>query len=176
MAAESLAKLLPKALFPYLHQWADSSGFTLLSKLLVDEQVQHLVEQYGDEIITLFSGFAFGHNQRHAASTVAGTSNNEFNDSDISGLQTLQERMLVLEKRQTELQAMFDMLRLKLQPLVLALGCCPDCLIGIEGCLNCDGRGGVGHFPPDRSLLEAQILGPLASRGVLVSLDSTIKQ
>ena len=52
---ESLGKVLPRILFPYVQQWAESSGFTLLSRLLVDEQFQGLIEKYGDEMVTLMA-------------------------------------------------------------------------------------------------------------------------
>src|SRR4051794_21915962 len=51
MHAESLGKVLPRILFPYVQQWADRQGMTLLSRLLVDEQFRGLIEKYGDEIV-----------------------------------------------------------------------------------------------------------------------------
>src|SRR5829696_3210209 len=51
MQAESLGKVLPRILFPYVQQWADRQGMTLLSRLLVDDQFRGLIEKYGDEIM-----------------------------------------------------------------------------------------------------------------------------
>src|SRR5215813_5325881 len=52
MQAESLEKMLPRILFPYVQQWAERSGMTLLSRLLVDEQFRGLLEKYGDEVMS----------------------------------------------------------------------------------------------------------------------------
>src|SRR4029434_4750217 len=52
MQAETLGKVLPRILFPYVQQWADRQGMTLLSRLLVDEQFRGLLEKYGDEVMS----------------------------------------------------------------------------------------------------------------------------
>src|SRR5215207_814531 len=51
MSTDSLGKMLPRILFPYVQQWAERSGMTLLSRLLVDDQFRGLLEKYGDEIM-----------------------------------------------------------------------------------------------------------------------------
>ena len=48
----SWGKMLPRILFPYVQQWAERSGMTLVSRLLVDEQFRALLEKYGDEVLT----------------------------------------------------------------------------------------------------------------------------
>ena len=60
MENESLGKVLPRILFPYVQQWAERSGFTLLTRLLVDEQFLGLVEKYADEMVTLMSSVTPG--------------------------------------------------------------------------------------------------------------------
>ena len=52
MSTDSLGKMLPRILFPYVQQWAERSGMTLVSRLLVDEQFRALLEKYGDEVLT----------------------------------------------------------------------------------------------------------------------------
>jgi hypothetical protein len=52
MQSETLGKMLPRILFPYVQQWAERSGMTLLSRLLVDEQFRGLLEKYGDEVMS----------------------------------------------------------------------------------------------------------------------------
>jgi hypothetical protein len=92
-------------------------------------------------------------------------------DANANDLTSLQDRMLALEAQQEVQQALFEALRIKIRPLALALGCCPECLVGIEGCPKCGGQSRVGHYPPDYTLLEAQVVSPLAARGVPLSLN-----
>src|SRR4030095_15000814 len=92
-------------------------------------------------------------------------------DADADDLASLHDRVLALEAQQEMQQALFEALRIKIQPLALALGCCPECLVGIEGCQKCGGQSRVGHFPPDYALLETQVITPLAARGVPLSLN-----
>jgi hypothetical protein len=173
MENESLGKVLPRTLLPYVQQWAERSGYTLLSRLLVDEQFQGLVEKYADEAVTLMSsgpprnGNGRGSGKRSASSAEPRVSETDANADDLG---SLQDRMLALEAQQEAQQALFEGLLIKIRPLALALGCCPECLVGIEGCPNCGGRSRVGHYPPDYTLLEAQVVSPLAARGVPLSL------
>ena len=172
MENESLGKALPRLLLPYVQQWADRSGLTLLSRILVDEQFQGLVEKYADEVVILMSstprngnGNSRGNGKRSAPRPQP-----RVNGADADDLATLNDRVLALEAQQEMQQALFEALQTKIQPLALALGCCPECVVGIDGCPKCGGRSKVGLYPPDYALLEAQIVTPLAARGVPLSL------
>jgi hypothetical protein len=178
METESLGKTLPRILFPYVHQWAERSGYTLLSRLLVDEQFQGLVEKYGNEMMTRLASDTptYGNGNRNGGGNGKRTAPrakpraSEI-DANAVDLTSLQDRMLALEAQQEMQQALFEALRIKIRPLALALGCCPECLVGVEGCPRCMGQSRVGHYPPDYALLEAQVVTPLAARGVPLSLN-----
>src|SRR5205814_7880378 len=90
-----------------------------------------------------------------------------------AGLANLNARVSAMEEQLQAQQALFEILRTKSRPLALALGCCPECLVGVEGCPKCLGRSGVGLFPPDQALLRALIVNPLAARGVPLTLVET---
>ena len=171
--SESLGKVLPRILLPYVQQWAESSGFTVLSRLLVDEQFRGLVEKYADEVVTPMvsgtpgNGNGWGGGKRPAPRAESRVTETEADDADLA---SLQDRLLALEAQQGMQQALFEALRIKIRPLALALGCCPECLVGYEGCPNCGGRSKVGHYPPDYKLLEAQVVTPLSARGVPLTL------
>jgi hypothetical protein len=169
---ESLGKALPGILFPYLQQWAERSGLTLLSQLLVDEQFRGLFEKYGDAMLTLMA----------QGSYATGTGNGQVNgkepapranprvgeaDANSSDLSDLQDRVLAREAQ----QALLELLRSKIRPLALALGCCPECLVGAAGCPKCWGQSKVGLYPPDYMLLEAEVVSPLAALGVPLVLN-----
>ena len=171
--SESLGKVLPRLLLPYVQQWAERSGFTLLSRFLVDEQFQRLVEKYADQVVTPAAGGtpANGNGWRSEQGSAPRAESHVIEtDADADDLASLHDRVLALEAQQEVQQALFEALRIKIRPLALALGCCPACLVGVEGCPNCGGRSKVGHYPPDYTLLEAQIVTPLAARGVPLSL------
>jgi hypothetical protein len=68
-------------------------------------------------------------------------------------------------------ETVLSILRNRMRPLALALGCCPECLVGVEGCPKCWGQSRVAYYPPDVSLLEAQVVNPLAARGVPLQLN-----
>jgi hypothetical protein len=174
MENESLGKVLPRTLLPYVQQWADRSGYTLLSRLLVDEQFQGLVEKYADEVVTLMSsGTPTNGNGRGSGKKSAPSAESRVSeaDADADDLASLHDRLLALEAQPEMQQALFEALRIKIRPLALALGCCPECMVGFEGCLKCGGQSRVGHYPPDYALLEAQVVTPLAARGVPLSLN-----
>jgi hypothetical protein len=163
--------VLPKILLPYIQQWAERSGMSLLSRLLVDEQFRALLERYGDELVTriaqpappIGTGNGNGGHQRRTES---------HGDHDgTTDLTNLQDRVLAMEAHQERQQALFERLRTKIRPLTLALGCCPECIVGVEGCSKCWGRSRVALFAPDYTLLEAQVVGPLAARGVPLVLN-----
>jgi hypothetical protein len=172
MQAESLGKVLPRILFPYVQQWADRQGMTLLSRLLVDDQFRGLIEKYGDEIVMQMARAAVrppvngrSNGSRQAAYAEAFGVESDTNAND---LRDLHDRVLAMEAQQDAQQALFQTLRDKSRPLALALGCCPLCFVGVEGCPGCQGRSKVGLHPPDFALLDAQIVQPLAERGVSV--------
>jgi hypothetical protein len=179
MQSETLGKMLPRILFPYVQQWAERSGMTLLSRLLVDEQFRGLLEKYGDEVMSrvMQPGYPPGNgNAPHQGSDPAapptyaspaaspGAPDSPMNGS--SSLAKLQERVLAMEAQETVL----SILRNRMRPLALALGCCPECLVGVDGCPKCWGQSRVAYYPPDVSLLEAQVVNPLAARGVPLRL------
>jgi hypothetical protein len=171
MQTESLGKMLPRILFPYVQQWAERSGMTLLSRLLVDEQFRGLLEKYGNEVMSRMmqpdvpSGNA---PQQGSDPTAPPCASPGANDSPLNGssLAKLQERVLAMEAQETVL----SILRNRMRPLALALGCCPECLVGVDGCPKCWGQSRVAYYPPDVSLLEAQVVNPLAARGVPLQL------
>ena len=172
MENESLGKSLPRLLLPYVQQWADRSGLTLLSRILVDEQFQGLVEKYADEVVTVMSSSTPRNgNGRGSGKGSARRPQPHVTDADDGDLVTLSERVLALEAQQEMQQALFEALQIKIKPLALALGCCPECVVGIAGCAKCGGRSKVGLYPPDYALLKAQIVTPLAARGVPLSLS-----
>lgn len=187
MSTDSLGKMLPRILFPYVQQWAERSGMTLVSRLLVDEQFRALLEKYGDEVLTRMaqaqrpSPASAATSAAASYSTANGTANGHaadladppgadprFSEPAINGssLSKLQERVLAMEAQETVL----SILRNRMRPLALALGCCPECLVGVEGCPKCWGQSRVAYYPPDISLLEAQVVSPLAARGVPLQL------
>ena len=171
MQSETLGKMLPRILFPYVQQWAERSGMTLLSRLLVDEQFRGLLEKYGDEVMSrvMQPDVPPGNAPQHGSDPVAppyaspGVPDGPLNGSSLA---RLQERVLAMEAQETVLA----ILRNRMRPLALALGCCPECLVGVDGCPKCWGQSRVAYYPPDVSLLEAQVVNPLAARGVPLRL------
>ena len=171
MQSETLGKMLPRILFPYVQQWAERSGMTLLSRLLVDEQFRGLLEKYGDEVMSrvMQPGYPPGNApQQGSDPTAPPCASPGANDGPLNGssLAKLQERVLAMEAQETVL----SILRNRMRPLALALGCCPECLVGVDGCPKCWGQSRVAYYPPDVSLLEAQVVNPLAARGVPLRL------
>jgi len=174
-----MGKMLPRILFPYVQQWAERSGMTLLSRLLVDEQFRGLLEKYGDEVMSRVmqpappAGPSPGHAPQQPGDPVSAPyassgASPAANDSPLNGssLAKLQERVLAMEAQETVL----SVLRNRMRPLALALGCCPECLVGVDGCPKCWGQSRVAYYPPDVSLLEAQVVNPVAARGVPLRL------
>jgi hypothetical protein len=170
MENESLGKVLPRILFPYAQQWAESSGSALLSRLLVDEQFRGLVEKYADDMVTSMAG-STTRNGNGRSKPGGAKPNAHENDADADDLARLHDRVEGLEAQQAMQEALFEGLRIKIRPLALALGCCPECVVGIVGCPKCGGVSKVGHYPPDYALLEAQIVSPLAALGVPLCLE-----
>ncbi len=185
MESDPTGMLLPKVVFPYLRQWADHSGFEVLSKLLVDEQLLMLIQRYADQLIpkprtensSLVNGVA-GRNgngapgangARHPSSRVASPPKSP-RAPEQSDPSEIHARVDAMEGQFLAHQAVLEVLRAKIRPLAQALGCCPDCVVGLEHCPRCLGRSAVGHFEPDRELLRALVLEPLATRGVSLSM------
>jgi hypothetical protein len=180
MQTESLGKLLPRILFPYAQQWAERAGFALLSRLLVDDQFRDLIEKYSNELVilmakagstTLTNGNGHGRGGSLKPVSQADWRTDGLEPNGGPDLATLQDRVLAMEAAQQAQQALFEALRTKIRPLALALGCCPECLVGIDACPRCWGRSGVGHYQPDYALLDAQVVGPLAACGVPLVLE-----
>ena len=137
MQTESFGKMLPQILIPFARQWADRSGVQVLSKLLVDDQFLELVAKYADELTSSLSqygaapvngnghssdqnnGYSKGHRNGHSNAHRPQTQS----DADLANLN---ERVLAMEAQQQTQQALLEVLRTKIRPLALALGCCPD--------------------------------------------------
>jgi len=179
MEPQSVGKMLPRVLIPYAQQWAERSGMTLLSRLLEDEHFGALVEKYGEELAIRATAPAapavMRNHQWNGQQTVSrGGTVVEANviETNLNGrhLANLQDRISSLEAEHAMQQAMFEQLRIKIRPLAQALGCCPECFIGVFGCGTCGGRSSVGSYPPDHALLEELVIKPLADRGVPLNL------
>ena len=180
---DSLGKMLPPILLPYAQQWAERSGLPLLAQLLVDEQFRSLLEKYGEEMVRRMAqgdhppangdGHANGMNGH--ANGIKPTFRTEpfLDEADAkeSVVADLQDRLLAMQAQQEAQQALFELLRSRIRPLALALGCCPECLVGVVGCPKCWGQSKVGHYPPDLGLLETVVVNSLAARGVPLILN-----
>jgi hypothetical protein len=180
---ESLGKMLPAIVFPFVQQWAERSGLTLLAQLLVDEQFRALFEKYGDEMVRRMAqdshppGNGNGHGRNgndhgNGRGTALRADPLSGADPKVNDFTDWEERVWVVEAQQEAQQALFELLRSKIRPLALALGCCPECLVGVDGCPNCRGQSRVAHYPPDYTLLQTQIVDPLAERGVPLALNA----
>jgi hypothetical protein len=174
---DSFGKLLPRILFPYAQQWAERSGMTLLSRLLVDEQFREVIERYGDELLTRMAqanrATGNGNGRADVSSSAMGRRAGGHADTADSDLAGLRDRVLAMEAQQEAHQALFESLRSKIRPIALALGCCPECFVGVEGCPKCWGRSRVAHYQPDYTLLETQVVNPLAARGIPLALKKS---
>jgi len=176
METESLGKLLPRILFPYAQQWAEGSGLTVLSRLLVDEQFLALVEKYCDELVPRMAQATPAYGNGNGRSNGTKATSHEYlhvsdTDTNAADVASLNARVQAMEAQQQMHEALLEILRSKARPLALALGCCPECLVGVGGCPKCWGRGSVAHYPPDYKLLDAQVVSPLAARGVPLVLN-----
>ena len=52
---ETVGKLVSQHLLPFGQQWATSSGFPALAKLLADEQLHQLMARYGESVLSSFT-------------------------------------------------------------------------------------------------------------------------
>jgi hypothetical protein len=176
MQAESIARVLPRTLFPYVQRWAERSGLILLSRLLADDEFCALIEKYGDEVERWLENRNHapgnGSVQRNGSNPASRAQpSNGDTDADACDSESLRARVLAMEAQQEGQQAGFEALRAKMRPLALALGCCPDCFVGVDGCSTCSGRSKVAHYEPDYTLLATHVVNPLAARGVPVVLN-----
>jgi hypothetical protein len=173
MEMESFGKMLPEILFPHVQRWAERSGFTLLTQLLVDEQFRALLEKYGDQMVRGMARRGDGpvNGSAHVSSKDSAYHAEPPLEANASDFTDLQNRVLAMEAQQEAQQALLGMLRSRMRPLALALGCCPECLVGAELCPSCSGRSKVAYCPPDYTLLEALVVKPLAASGVPLVLN-----
>ena len=184
MQPESIAGMLPKVVIPYLRQWAEGSGLTVLSRLLVDEQFLAVIARYADDLIppprspgapratgnAPINGHSSprnGHKPANAVPQPQHVQAEEANDADLAGLYA---RVSAMEAQQKQQEALFEVLRSRIRPLASALGCCPECMVGLELCPRCFGQSKVAYFEPDTKLLRALIIDPLIARGVPLTL------
>jgi hypothetical protein len=180
MPTESLGKVLPQIVLPYVQQWADRSGLTLLSRLLADDKFRELIEKYSDGLAIPLSptgaapGNGKGQTNGHRPTSHAEPHvRNVRTEATAGDLTSMHARLLAMEAQHESDLNLFATLRLQIRPLALALGCCPKCLVGVEGCPKCLGRSKVAHYQPDYTLLKMQIVNPLAARGVPLTLSET---
>jgi hypothetical protein len=174
METEPVGRLLARSLVPYLQQWAERSGFRFVSRMLLDEQVRGVIERYGDELATYMNqarangdARAARRNGRHRGRPAERHST--FMSED-DALAQLRARVQAMEAQQAAVQSLLEGLQLKIRPLAVALGSCPECFVGIEGCPRCAGQSRIGQYPPDVALLQALVVEPLAQRGIPIAL------
>jgi hypothetical protein len=189
MQNESFGKVLPQILLPFARQWAERSGMPALSRLLVDDQFLGLIERYADDLLVPLTkvadrpgngnGRGNGHkpsgNGHASPRNVARPAPEPETRADgktqmDDELSKLHERVSAMEEQQRAQQALFEVLRMRIRPLALALGCCPECLVGLDGCPKCLGRSNIGYFEPDQALLRALVIHPLAARDIPIVL------
>jgi hypothetical protein len=175
MQAQSVGEMLPRVLFPYLQEWAERAGLSLLSQLLVDEDFRGLIEKYGNELLaTMTRSHHTESDDAVEARSAMFNSATAAKDARPSGDPTsaLVERILALEAQQDAQQALFKTLRTKIRPLASALGCCPECLVGVDVCPNCWGKSRVGLYAPDCTLLQTKIIDPLGASGLTLTMST----
>ena len=171
MESDSIAKLLPRLIFPHAQDWAERAGHTFLSKILVDDKFRLLVERIGEELESRArSPKGRSLNGHSNQSKRKSSSKRPESDSHSSDLEAMQERLSTLESQYELQQAIFETVRKKIRPLALALGSCPECLVGVELCAKCAGHGKVGAYPPDYAMLSEEIIAPLVAQGTPLSL------
>jgi hypothetical protein len=90
------------------------------------------------------------------------------------GLAALEARLCALEERYERLADLHGKQRDRMAPMAQALGCCGACLVGMEECPTCGGKGGVGYRPPDLELLAALIVRPFEAHGVHLALTPVV--
>jgi len=164
---ETVGKLVSQHLLPFGQQWAASSGFPALAKLLADEQLHQLMARYGESVLSSFT------QSKRPAATRATRPDDErarAGAPDDTELRELNARVEAAEGQTRQVITLLEAVRSKMRPMAQALGCCQECLVGIEGCPACWGKSTVGGQAPDLELLESQIVEPLAASGVPLRL------
>jgi hypothetical protein len=168
MEIESIGKLLPRLLLPHAQNWAQRVGNTFLSNLLVDDQFRLLIEQLGGELQSRVAERTLTGKKRRARKS--SSSKPAESESQNNDLKAMQERLSALEEQCELQQTIFDTVRKKIRPLALALGRCTECLVGVELCPKCAGRGKVGAYSPDEAMLNQKIIAPLVAQGIPLTL------
>jgi hypothetical protein len=169
-----MARLISQVVLPYGQQWAASNGYPLIAKLLAEEPLHDLVARYGDSMLAAWA-------EARAAAAKANAGHNGPGVRAGAGvesaeLQQLNARLTAIEAQHQQLLTLLETVRTKMRPLAQALGCCPECLVGIEGCPCCWGKSAVGSNPPDLELLKARIIEPLAASGVPLQLNEVTRR
>jgi hypothetical protein len=168
---DSMGKMISRFLLPLGQQFAANSGFPAISKLLADEQIHGLVAQLGDSVL---AGFAGPGAKPKGPETPAGAEGAPADSpAESVDMQQLASRLTCVEAQHTQLVTFIETVRTQMRPLAQALGCCPECLVGVEGCPACWGKSAVGSNPPDLELLQARIIDPLAAAGTPLRLDQS---
>ena len=174
MPPESMSTLISQVLLPYGQQWAASNGYALVAKLLADEQLHGLVVRYGEPMLAAWSE-ARAAAARHDGGHDRNRTRSE-TGSDTFDLQQLSARLTAIEAQHHQLLTLLETVRTKMRPVAQALGCCPECLVGVEDCPCCWGKSTVGSNPPDLELLKSRIIEPLAASGVPLQLNEVTRR
>lgn len=164
---ESASKILSQFLLPFGQRWAANNGYPMLSTLLADEHLHALLTRYGDSMLAAWA------EARAAAANRGPRAEAIFGDAE---LEKLGARLTAVEAQHQQLLTLLETVRTKMRPLAQALGCCPECLVGVEGCPVCWGKSTVAANPPDLELLQARIVDPLAASGVPLQLNGATRR
>lgn len=172
MQPESMSRMISQVLLPFGQQWAASNGYPMLSKLLADEQLHGLLSRYGDSMLAAWAEARARPGKRRGGRN--GNSARADVPVESAELQQLAARLSAIEGQHQQVLMLLEAVRTKMRPLAQALGCCPECLVGVEICPACWGKSAVGANPPDVELLKSLIVEPLAAAGVPLRLaDNT---
>ena len=143
---------LPKLALTLAQQWAAQGGKQKLATLLAEERVGDLVDEIFEQVVARFSP---------QGAPVSEADYTEMNAEEEAG----------------SLEGWFLAIHAAFAPLASALGCCPDCFVGMEGCPTCGGEGSIGGFQkPNPRLLKSLIIQPLQAVGVPLKLESLQRQ
>src|SRR5262249_32059741 len=142
----------------------------------MDEQVRGLIERYGDELTTYMAqarvnGVVHTGRRNGKPRTYRSSQRADAFTVEPDGMADLRARVNAMEAQQATVEAILAGFQMKVRPLALALGSCPECFVGIDGCPRCSGLSRVGQNAPDVELLQTLIVAPLAERGVPLALN-----
>jgi hypothetical protein len=168
---DSMGKMISRFLLPLGQQFAANSGFPAISKLLADEHIHGLVAQLGDSVLAGFAGAGAKPREPDHSQVADGAPGGT--PAETVEMQQLASRLTCVEAQHAQLVTFIDAVRTQMRPLAQALGCCPECLVGVEGCPACWGKSTVGANPPDLELLQSRIVEPLAASGIPLRLDQS---